>query len=102
MIWGVIQDRYVVNGAFPTVVCSGLHVVQNVWAVKEVFGRTPEADKTQMGGFPGLESSDREGFVGSSCLCGCGWIERVWLNWCTPEGQIFSRSRGVRGYGRAW
>ena len=35
---------YVVNGAFPTVVCSGLHVVENVWAVKLVFGRTPEAD----------------------------------------------------------
>ena len=45
MIWGVIQGRYVVNGAFPTVVCSGLHVVENVWAVKEVFGRIPEADK---------------------------------------------------------
>ena len=45
MRWGVIQGRYVVNGAFPTVVCSGLHVVKNVWAVKEVFGRTPEAGK---------------------------------------------------------
>ena len=44
MIWGVIQGRYVVNGAFPTVVCPGLHVGENVWAVKEVFGRTPEAD----------------------------------------------------------
>ena len=30
--------------AFPTVVCFRFHVVKNVWAVKEVFGRTPEAD----------------------------------------------------------
>ena len=25
-----------VNGAFPTMVCSGSHVVENVWAVKEI------------------------------------------------------------------
>ena len=43
-LWGVIQDRYVANGHLPTVVCSVSHVEENVWAIKEVFGRTPEAD----------------------------------------------------------
>ena len=42
MIWGVIQGRYVVNGAFPTVVCSGLHVVENFWAVKEISAGLPK------------------------------------------------------------
>ena len=42
---------------------------------------------TQMGGFPRLESGDRDGFVDSSCLCGCGWFERVCPHWCTPVGS---------------
>ena len=31
-----------VNGAFPTVVCSGSHVVENVWAVKEISAGLPK------------------------------------------------------------
>ena len=55
-----------------------LAVGANFWVVKEIRPDS-QSGLTQMGGFPGLESSDREGLVRSSCLGGCGWFERVWL-----------------------
>ena len=50
-----------------------LAVDANFWAVKEIRPDS-RSGLTQMGGFPGLESSDGEGYVESSCLCGCGWV----------------------------
>ena len=73
----------------------------NIWTVKEVFGRTPEAGKLRW-----VASQDLKVVIGKVLLVHPAFVAvdglSVYGQIGAPlQGQIFSRSRGVRGYGRA-
>ena len=74
----------------------------NVWAVKEVFGWTPDTGYLRW-----VASQDYKVVIGKvlsshPALVAVDGLSVYGYIGAPLQGQIFSRSRGVRDYGRAW